>query len=262
MATSWKPGMKVVHRAQRGWGVGVVVQVADEGRRLAVRFAGRDGLTVVSGRDFSVRLDKMTGAMASYTFRGRELIASGPEPNFWRAPTDNDFGNGMPRRLGAWRRASLEREPKSLGAAREAADRVAVTAVFELEGVAVTHTVRYTISADGGVTIANEFAPRAGAMLPDLPRVGMRLAVPGAFDRVQWFGRGPQENYRDRNTAAFVGLYEAAAGDENIPYVAPRSTGTGPRRVGSPSATRAARACSSPASPCSSSPLIPIGRRI
>ena len=51
MATTWKPGMKVVHRAQRGWGVGVVVQVAEEGRRLAVRFAGRDGLTVVSGRD-------------------------------------------------------------------------------------------------------------------------------------------------------------------------------------------------------------------
>jgi ATP-dependent helicase HepA len=51
MATAWKPGMKVVHRAQRGWGIGVVVQVAEEGRRLAVRFAGRDGLTVVSGRD-------------------------------------------------------------------------------------------------------------------------------------------------------------------------------------------------------------------
>ncbi|HTP30245.1 MAG TPA: DUF3553 domain-containing protein, partial [Anaeromyxobacteraceae bacterium] len=47
----WEPGMKVVHRAQRSWGVGVVIQVADEGRRLAVRFAGRDGVTVVSGRD-------------------------------------------------------------------------------------------------------------------------------------------------------------------------------------------------------------------
>jgi ATP-dependent helicase HepA len=48
---AWREGMKVVHRAQRGWGVGVVVQVAEEGRRLAVRFAGRDGVTVVSGRD-------------------------------------------------------------------------------------------------------------------------------------------------------------------------------------------------------------------
>jgi ATP-dependent helicase HepA len=47
----WEPGMKVVHRAQRGWGVGLVIQVADEGRRLAVRFAGRDGVTIVSGRD-------------------------------------------------------------------------------------------------------------------------------------------------------------------------------------------------------------------
>ncbi len=97
--------------------------------------------------------------------------------------------------------------------------------MFELEGGAVTHTVRYTISADGGVTVANDFAPRAGTKLPDLPRIGMRLAVPGAFDRVQWFGRGPQENYRDRNTAAFVGLYESAAGDEDIPYVAPQEYG-------------------------------------
>jgi beta-galactosidase len=180
---------------------------------------------VVSGRDFSVLFDKMTGTLASYTFKGRELIRSGPEPNFWRAPTDNDFGNGMPRRLAAWRRASLERELKSLTAVRETADRATVTAVFDLDGVPVTHTVRYTISGDGGVSIANDFAPRAGAKLPDLPRIGMRLAMPGEFDRVQWFGRGPQENYRDRKTAAFVGLYETTVADEIIPYVAPQEYG-------------------------------------
>ena len=182
--------------------------------------------TVVAGRDFAVLFDKMTGALASFIFKGRELVRSGPEPNFWRAPTDNDFGNGMPRRLAAWRRASLERELKSMTAAREAPDRVTVTVSFELAGLPVSHTVRYTISGDGGVLVANDFAPRAGAGLPELPRLGMRLAMPPGFDQVRWFGRGPQESYTDRKTAAFVGLYETTLAGEVCPYVAPQEYGT------------------------------------
>jgi len=180
---------------------------------------------IVSGVDFRLMFDKLTGTLASYRFRGRELIASGPEPNFWRAPTDNDFGNDMPRRLAAWRQASLERELESLAAAQEAPGRVVVTAAFELGGVPASHTVRYTISCDGGVVIANDFVPRAGAKLPDMPRVGLRLALPSAFSRVEWFGRGPQENHWDRRTAAFVGRYETSVADEKCPYVTPQEFG-------------------------------------
>jgi beta-galactosidase len=180
---------------------------------------------VVSGRDFAVLFDKMTGTMASFTFRGRELIESGPEPNFWRAPTDNDFGNGMDRRLAAWRLASLERELRSMSVTQEAPDRVSVIAAFDLGGVPASHTVRYTVTGDGEVLIVNDLAFRPKSNPPDMPRIGMRMAMPQGFDRVQWSGRGPQENYLDRKSAAYVGLYETTVAEQMVPYVAPQEYG-------------------------------------
>jgi beta-galactosidase len=190
---------------------------------LTLRDGPREAL--VSGGDFTILFDKMTGTLASYVFRGREYIESGPEPNFWRAPTDNDFGNDMPRRLAAWRRASLERELKSMTAVQDAPGRVTVTVSFELRGVPAAHTVRYTVSGDGEVLIANDFAPRAGAKLPEMPRIGMRLAMPAGFDRIRWFGRGPHENYQDRKSAAYVGLYEMTLAEQTVPYVTPQEYG-------------------------------------
>ena len=190
---------------------------------LTLRDGPREAL--VSGRDFSILFDKMTGTLASYIFRGREYIESGPEPNFWRAPTDNDFGNEMPRRLGVWRMASLERELKSMTVVQDAPSRVTVTVSFDLLGVPAAHTVRYTVSGDGEVLIANNFAPRDGARLPEMPRVGMRLAMPQGFDRIQWFGRGPQENYQDRKSGAYVGLYETTLAEQTVPYVTPQEYG-------------------------------------
>ncbi|MEN6310923.1 MAG: glycoside hydrolase family 2 TIM barrel-domain containing protein, partial [Acidobacteriota bacterium] len=180
---------------------------------------------VVQGGEFAAAFDRLTGTLASFTFRGRELVESGPEPNFWRAPTDNDFGNGMPRRLAAWRQVSRERELKSLTVTQEAPDKATVTAVFELGGVPAAHTVRYTVSGDGEILIANDFVLREGAKAPEMPRLGLRLAMPKGFDRVEWLGRGPQENYWDRKTAAFVGLYRTSVADEEVPYVAPQEYG-------------------------------------
>ncbi len=70
----------------------------------------------IAGEGFALRFDRLTGALDSFVHGGRELLASGIEPNFWRAPTDNDFGNQMPRRLAFWRQASLYRDLESLEA--------------------------------------------------------------------------------------------------------------------------------------------------
>jgi beta-galactosidase len=193
------------------------------GPPLAVKDGVRE--TVVTGRDFRLLFDKLTGTLASFVCRGRELIEAGPQPNFWRAPTDNDFGNGMDRRAGLWRRASLYRQIRSITVTQDAADRATVSVRFLIPSASAEHLVRYVISGDGEVVIANEFAPREGARLPDMPRVGLRMAMPRGFDRVQWYGRGPQENYRDRKTAAFVGLYETTLADQVIPYVTPQEYG-------------------------------------
>ncbi len=179
----------------------------------------------IDGRDVAVRFDRMTGLLDSFVYHGRELVESGPEPNFWRAPTDNDFGNQMPRRLAVWRRASLRRDLMSIEAREAGAGRAVVEAEYFLPDVPATHIVRFTILGDGWMTMTHEFAPRSEAKLPEMPRVGVRMAMPKGFDAVRWLGRGPWENYRDRKTAAFVGLYGTSVAAEVLPYVSPQEYG-------------------------------------
>jgi beta-galactosidase len=178
----------------------------------------------VAGRDFSIRFDRLTGEMDSFIHDGHELIASGVEPNFWRAPTDNDFGNQMPRRLAVWRQASLYRELRTLEAREPGPGRVTVTVVYGLAGGQATQSLEYVIDGDGRIVLRSTLDLRSETKLPELPRIGLKMALPSAFDRLQWFGRGPFENYRDRKTAAFVGLHETTA-VEPCPYVSPQEYG-------------------------------------
>jgi beta-galactosidase len=170
-----------------------------------------------SGRDFEVRFDKSKGSIASYRFRGVELIAAGPRPNFWRAPTDNDVGNGMPARCAAWKKAGSIWKVE--GFAEEKIDEAAVrlTARFDLPDVQSKHETIYTVLGSGDIIIENRIRI-GGSGLPELPRFGTRLQLPSAFKKVEWYGRGPHENYCDRNTSAFVGLYGSTVQEQFTPY--------------------------------------------
>lgn len=181
---------------------------------------------VVTGTGFRLVLDRLTGGLSSFRFKDRELLERGPEPNFWRGITDNDFGNGADRRWAPWRQASLYREIKTIEAKRDAFGRAILSTAFALEGVPVDYMIRYTVEGDGRVLVENAFSPRGDAAgLPEMPRAGVKLAMPPGFDKVAWYGRGPQENYADRKTSAFVGRYETTAA-ETCPYVSPQEYGT------------------------------------
>lgn len=178
----------------------------------------------VRGPDFSVAFDKRTGTMRSLVYRGVELLVSGPVPDFWRAPTDNDLGNKMPDRLGVWRRAGPERTIASVTASAVSPSRVVVTVESVLPAGASPYTTRYTVDASGEVTVANTFLPGEPG-LPDLPRFGMKMTLPAAFDTMTWFGRGPHESYWDRQTSAAVGLYSGRVADQYHPYIRPQEFG-------------------------------------
>jgi len=168
--------------------------------------------------------DKVRGTLRSLTWKGVELVLSGPVPDLWRSPTDNDLGNKMPERLATWRDAGPKRTVSSVTASRVSGSIVAVTVEAVLPAGDSPHTTRYTVYGTGDIVVDVSFMP-GRADLPELPRFGMRMTLPAAFDTITWFGRGPQENYSDRRTGAAVGLYRGRVADQYHPYVRPQESG-------------------------------------
>jgi len=172
------------------------------------------------GKGFSVTIARKTGAITSFKTGKIELISAPLEPNFWRVPIDNDRGNRMPNRLGVWRNAASTRKVNSVTAEQAGPRTVRITAEA---GVAAGNSVWrnvYTITGDGTVRVDCSIKPSGKA--PNLPRVGMRMAIPAGFDKMTWFGRGPHETYIDRKTGGAVGVYSGKVGDLVHPYVRPQ----------------------------------------
>jgi beta-galactosidase len=182
------------------------------------------GEVVVSGPDFRVTFSKANGLLTSYVFKGCELIKRAPEPNFWRAPTDNDFGNGMEKRCDVWRKASIHRTLVNFSVEEDGGSEVRVVSDFDLPDAESKHRTSYRVWRSGEISVENSISV-GRKDLPELPRFGMRLGVPDEFEQVEWYGRGPHENYCDRKTSAFVGRYKSTAREQFVPYVSPQENG-------------------------------------
>jgi beta-galactosidase len=185
---------------------------------------GEDEVTV-EGRGFSVTVDKRTGTLTSYEAKGRRLITSGPVPNFWRAPTDNDKGNGQHTRNQTWRDAGARRTVTDV-TVRTLGDRAVE---IEVGGTLPTtvesaYSTTYTVFGNGEVKVDNTLHPGA-ANLPYIPEVGTMLFLPRGLDRLHWYGRGPEENHWDRNTGTDVGLYSGTVDEQWTPYIRPQENG-------------------------------------
>jgi beta-galactosidase len=190
----------------------------------AVKLAEIPDHLVISNDNFSVAIDRNSGSISSYNVGGKELLTAPLEPNYWRAPTDNDRGNGMPARQGVWQLAAANRGPAKVNAEQVDPATVKVTATSTLPAGDSTQSYVYTIRGDGSIEVESSFKPGEGS-LPDLPRVGMQMRVSGALRNVRWYGRGPQENYWDRNLGAAVGIYKNKVDEMWFPYVEPQETG-------------------------------------
>jgi beta-galactosidase len=185
---------------------------------------GDDEITV-DGRGFTVTVDRRTGTITSYEAKGTRLITSGPVPNFWRAPTDNDHGNGQHTRNQTWRDAGARRrvtgvEVRTFGG-RAVEIRVAGTLPTTVES---TYTTTYTVFGNGEIKVDNTLHPGA-ANLPYIPEVGTMLFLPRRLDRLHWYGRGPEENHWDRHTGTDVGRYSGTVAEQWTPYIRPQENG-------------------------------------
>ncbi len=190
-----------------------------------VALAQTDEMVLAAGVDFLVTIGKKTGAIESFKFRGTELIAKGPVPNFWRAPTDNDIGFDMPRIMGIWKNAGKDRRVDSVSAEQVNEKIVRVIAKSTIPvGEGASYETIYTIYGNADVEIDNSIELKALG-LPQLPRFGMQMEMSKDFNTVRWFGRGPQESYWDRFTGTAVGLYRGSTDRQWHPYIRPQETG-------------------------------------
>jgi beta-galactosidase len=179
----------------------------------------------VTGARARVVFDRRLGTLDSLVWDGAELLRTAPEPNFWRAPTDNDFGNRMPRRLRVWRTAGPDRHLVRIAARQDGRSRVLVETEELLHAGGARLFTTWAVYGSGDIVMRQRFVP-GDTTIAELPRLGLRFTMPPGFDSVTWFGRGPQETYWDRKTGAAVGLYHMAAADLYYPYERPQETGT------------------------------------
>ncbi len=189
------------------------------------------GATLITTGAVTYRFDDHTGTLAGVRALDLELLASPLQLNFWRPATNNDEGAKLPAKLAVWRRAGARATAAQRRVAMEAA---AVTLTY---GITIpvgqsTATVVYRVHASGQLAVEVDFKP-AGGELPMIPRIGLTATLPAAFHRVAWFGRGPDENYADRQAGAWVGRFEGTVESLFHRYGDPQESGqrTGIRSV-------------------------------
>lgn len=188
-------------------------------------FSQSGEILTFSGEDFQVEFDRSMGELTSIQIEGSELIAAGLRPDFWRSPVDNDFGNGMVKREGVWKEAGSKKVVE-----RVEVEKLSETAyqlrVFNLiPEVESRFNTSYTINSAGEILVENAFLVAPHIKIPELPRLGMQMQLMKQYDQVEWYGRGPYENYIDRKTSAFIGSYQSTVDELLFAYVRPQENG-------------------------------------
>lgn len=179
---------------------------------------------IFSGADFIVAFAKETGNITDWKFNGKDLLKRGIQPNFWRAPTNNDRGNHMPNRCEPWRNVQGKRKLLKMEVELQKEGLFKVSTQSVLEPGNSTYDVEYLVKGDGSVDVEISFR-KGMSDLPELPRFGMNLIMPAGFDRVQWYGKGPMETYQDRECGAMVDVFEGRVADQYTPYIFPQESG-------------------------------------
>ncbi len=178
----------------------------------------------VTAKRMSVTVGKLTGMIDYLDVDGEPMLKfrESMTPEFWRAPTDNDYGASLQKEMRVWKNPQMTM--KSFDKS-ESQDSVVLTAIFDMPEVKAQLELRYRINSEGEVAVTEKMTTDKEAKVADLFRYGMQLQMPAAFSKLEYYGRGPEENYIDRHSSSFIGKYEADVKDEYYPYVRPQESG-------------------------------------
>jgi len=189
--------------------------------------------------------NKNTGWIDYIDIDGKQITQNGSQlkSDFWRAPTDNDYGANLHTRMQAWRNPNLRRTAFECKV-EDGLGKVNVR--YEIEQLHASLELEYVLGRDGRMCVTQKMVTRpeeaAQAMaqtapqrqgqrgqrpqgMPDLFKFGMTMEMAKEFDRIEYYGRGPVENYSDRNSSQFLGVYQSSVADQYFPYIRPQENG-------------------------------------
>ena len=178
---------------------------------------------IIKGENFEVRINKETGELDSYSFKGKKLISRPLHPNFWRAPTDNDLGlvdmddGTYPSMDMEWKEINKNRKVVKITSHKidESLTQILVESILIPEDEPLI--TLYKIYENGDVLIHNEYTPSKS-----LVKFGMQGGIPKEFNQITWYGRGPHETMLDRKSGAAIGIYSCNLEEYVHPYVRPQ----------------------------------------
>ena len=199
----------------------------NEAANAKLKYTIKDKILSFSSDVSKGTFDLQTGKLKSYTSikDTAETILGFPEPYFWRAPTDNDYGNKMPTILKPWRFAHKNIKLVNVSIGDKTENGLPITVESILSEIDVPYTVNYLIQNNGIIKVSASI-DMTGKDVPELPRFGMRMVLDGQYDHLEYYGRGPWENYSDRNTSSFVGIYkDKVANQFTWTYIRPQEAG-------------------------------------
>ncbi len=169
-------------------------------------------------------LHHSSGAIESWIYNGIEITGNPVQPNFWRPPTDNDLGNGMHNWAKVWQNATKNYRSSLLKLPYNSENGVSYEVKYEFPDNIALLLISYTLTMDGALKVEYKFSPQE-ENLPVIPRLGLSLILPNAFEKVSWYGRGPHETYWDRKTSGKLGIYNDLIINQFHRYPRPQETG-------------------------------------
>jgi beta-galactosidase len=180
---------------------------------------------IVKGENFSMDFNKHNGYLCRYDVNGMQMMEDGSAltPNFWRAPTDNDFGAGLQRKNAVWKNPTLKLT--SLKHAIEN-DQAVIRAEYDMKSIGGKLFLTYIVNNKGAMKVTQKMVADKSKKVSEMFRFGMQMPMPRSFETVEYYGRGPVENYADRNHCTDLGIYRQSVSEQFYPYIRPQENGT------------------------------------
>ena len=180
---------------------------------------------IISNDMFNIEFDKQNGYLTKYEVKGVNMLKEGAvlKPNFWRAPTDNDFGAKIHQKYIVWKKPEIKLKSFEQHIENK---QVCIEAVYEMPDVSSKLSLTYVINNKGAIKVTQKIVTSKETKISNMFRFGMQMQMPHSFETIEYYGRGPMENYSDRNHYTDLGIYRQSVTEQFYPYIRPQENGT------------------------------------